>query len=110
MSEIKTIEQAADEVYPTFSEPKDAIEHQMNVRNKQHRESYIAGAKAQKELSDAREKLLLDVISEMQKSLKYYGKDTFDRVCFLDHATCEENYGADARDTLSSVAKKLEGL
>lgn len=53
---------------------------------------------------------LLEIIEEMQKSLIYYSKEEFDRVCFLDHSTCEQNYGADARQTLTATEQKLKEL
>lgn len=43
------------------------------------------------------------MLEKCKKSLTYYSKPEFDRVCFLDHATCEEHYGADARQTLDEL-------
>ncbi len=50
----------------------------------------------------------IPIILEMAKSLRYYSKKDFDRVCFLDHATCEENYGAYARDVLNKLKQFIE--
>lgn len=36
------------------------------------------------------------------KSLKFYSKKEYDRVCFMDHSTCCETYGADARQVLEA--------
>lgn len=95
----KSIEQAADAF----------VQMHLTASRTAH---FIAGAKHQKELSDAREKLLLDVIGEMQMSLEYYKSNamTFKH---CDEVTPDvEDYcnGEIAEDTLSSVAKKLEGL
>ena len=91
MSEIKTIEQGASEYaldkYPVVANENFYDENTWpRAYTQKH---YIAGGKHQKELSDAREKLLLDVISEMKKR--------FNEIIEIE-------------STLSSVAKKLEGL
>ena len=53
---------------------------------------------------------LLEIIKIQSKSLKYYANESFDSVCFLDHATCEEEYGKDAREALSKTDDALKGL
>jgi hypothetical protein len=62
--------------------------------------------------SEARIKALLTTKDEQLqkaiKSLNYYGNPKFDRVCFLDHSTCEEHYGADARNTVAQIKGKLD--
>ena len=94
MSEIKTIEQAAAEFVDKemcYRGLKLLVVRQASIK------SYVAGAKHQKELSDAREKLLLDVIGEM--------KDILTRANEIS-SYVDNPYSI----TLSSVAKKLEGL
>lgn len=84
----------------------------------------LAGAKHQKELSDAREKLLLDVIGELKIDL-----ETISEHCICKRNTFGFDYHEDhlylgkpksgsrwltpfdiIKSTLSSAAKKLEGL
>ncbi len=81
--------------------------------------AFIAGAKYQKELSDAREKLLLDAIIELRDNLSkilpevycLYQQETGLRLDKLDekYDTVKIKYDR-SKSTLSSVAKKLEGL
>lgn len=61
-----------------------------------YEKAFKAGAKFILEMPEMREAV---------KSLNYYSNEKFDRVCFLDHSTCEENYGADARKTLEALKK-----
>ena len=112
MSETKTIEQAALDKYRKILDPEDTIELQENINNQINRECFIAGGKHQKELSDAREKLLLDVIWEMMSALEYYKVNamTFKHCDEVTPDVEEYCNGEIAEDTLSSVAKKLEGL
>lgn len=112
MSEIKTIEQSAEKYYPKF-ETESLASYTLNGRELTLRSQadFLAGAKHQKELSDAREKLLMGVISEMKKSIacaSEYLKDSGTQ----QMEDCEPEYQmlADFTKTLSSVAKKLEGL
>lgn len=46
---------------------------------------------------------LTKIIRLQQKSLTFYSDKRFDRVCFMDHSTCNEEYGADARQTLEET-------
>lgn len=43
---------------------------------------------------------LIELVKIQSASLKFYSNKDFDRVCFLDHSTCEQEYGADARAAL----------
>ena len=102
MSEIKTIEQAAAEFVDKemcYRGLKLLVVRQASIK------SYVAGAKHQKELSDAREKLLMGVIEKMEAA---FG------IILIASQKSEESHGLNiyytAEDTLSSVAKKLEGL
>lgn len=54
--------------------------------------SYIAGAAA-----------MIPIIVKLADSLKFYSNKNYDRVCFLDHATCHESYGEDARQYLKEL-------
>ncbi len=102
MSENKTIEQAAAEFVDKemcYRGLKLLVVRQASIK------SYVAGAKHQKELSDAREKLLMDVISEQQESLRFaisIEPDGYNAKLFIGWKKLHETY--------SSVAKKLEGL
>ena len=108
----KTIEQAAEDYQAIATDVNGGL-------SPYYVDSFIAGAKHQKELSDAREKLLLDVIGEMQMSLEYYknlkkeylslGGLFNPELMTLSDKALQEIFNP-AIKTLSSVAKKLEGL
>lgn len=53
---------------------------------------------------------VVGALKDTRKSLLYYSKEQFDRVCFLDHATCEETYGQDARNHLVKIDQTLKEL
>lgn len=54
---------------------------------------------------------LLEQVEKLVKSLIFYSKKDYDRVCFMDHSTCCETYGADARQALAEhEAWKKENL
>ncbi len=112
MSEIKTIEQGAKEFLDTQTAYDFDVEpYQMGIA------AYREGAKHQKELSDAREKLLMNVISEMRAGLNFYtDRNNWADYPSAPHPEADIMYCMDykfdetALNTLSSVAKKLEGL
>lgn len=93
-------------LYNEYNQLKSLMSVQLDMHEQIKKlESEIAGAKHQKELSDAREKLLLDVISEMQNVMNGLssGED-------WNNGTHAKIYRPKLYQTLSSVAKKIEGL
>lgn len=60
--------------------------------------------KLQQDLASAKE-----LIGKLKKSFQFYGNKNFDRVCFMDHSTTSEEYGADARKQLEQIEKWESG-
>lgn len=117
MSEIKTIECAAYDYQATAADVSGGLAPY-------YVDAFLAGAKHQKELSAAREKLLMSVIEEMRVDL-----ETISKHCICKRNTFGFDYHEDhlylgkpksgsrwltpfdiIKSTLSNVAKKLEGL
>lgn len=93
-------------LYNEYNQLKSLMSVQLDIQEQLKELHGIADAKKhQKELSDAREKLLMDTIGELKKSLD---------VILIASQKSEESHALNiyytAHDTLSSVAKKLEGL
>lgn len=75
----------------------DWVTHKMDADNNRDDTIHVIEYSAYKALEEKLAKAI--------KSLEFYGKREFDRVCFLDHSTCCETYGADARQTLAEITK-----
>lgn len=68
------------------------------------------GFRAAEQMHQAKFDTAMHIIEMQYKSLHYYSKQEFDRVCFLDHATCEEEYGQDARNSIVATDKMMKEL
>lgn len=101
MTTNKTIKELAEEYAPLEAGYSD-YDYELH-------QTFLAGAKAQKELSDKRESELMAVIKRQQKTLEFYGEKRLYVNLGIERELYDDS-GGKARTTLQETKEELEKM